>query len=83
VIASNKPYDEIRDQYTPECPICKGVLLPEKVMELEAEVRRLMDSMEQAWVIIANSNGGDWEQGGQAFFRAATGWRSLASCHEA
>ena len=28
-------------QYTPECPICRGVLLPEKVEELEAEVDRL------------------------------------------
>ena len=26
---------EILDHYSPECPICKGVLLPEKVAELE------------------------------------------------
>ena len=29
------PHDVILDHYTPECPICKGVLLPERVKELE------------------------------------------------
>jgi len=28
---------EILDHYTPECPICKGVMLPERVAELERE----------------------------------------------
>ena len=32
---SNKPYNVIQDHYTPECPICKGVLLPEKVERLQ------------------------------------------------
>jgi len=36
-VESNKPppHDVIPDHYTPECPICKGILLPERVKELE------------------------------------------------
>lgn len=31
----NKEHTEILDHYSAECPICKGVLLPERVAELE------------------------------------------------
>ena len=34
-MGSNKEPDIVLDHYSPECPICKGVLLPEKVAELE------------------------------------------------
>ena len=32
---SNKPHDIIQDHYSSECPICRGVMLPEKVEELK------------------------------------------------
>jgi hypothetical protein len=40
-MGSNKPSEKYLSHYTPECPICKGVLLPEKVEELEQRVTEL------------------------------------------
>ena len=39
---SNKPYDIIQDHYTPECPICRGVMLPEKVERLTKALEAVM-----------------------------------------
>ena len=44
--ASNKPHDTILDHYSAECPVCRGVLLPEKVKELEGTVRILQDHID-------------------------------------
>ena len=40
-MASNCPQDIIKDHYTSECPICRGVLLPEKVDRLEKALEAL------------------------------------------
>jgi len=54
VAASNKPHDEILDHYTPECPICKGVLLPEKVEELEKELEELTQQRDKIAAEVTN-----------------------------
>ena len=38
---SNKPHNIIQDHYTSECPICRGVMLPEKIKKLEQALEAL------------------------------------------
>lgn len=41
----------------------------------EAEVERLQDAMEAAWVILANVSGGEWTQQSEEWCEAARKWR--------
>ena len=40
-MSSNKPSDIYQEHYSVECPICRGVMLPEKVERLEKALEAL------------------------------------------
>ena len=44
----NQPHDKILDHYSSECPSCKGVMLPERVAELEKDVEKLEGQLQAA-----------------------------------
>ena len=50
VIGAKKVLDEpsVREKgWTDECPICKGVMLPERIEELQAEVERMRVALKE------------------------------------
>ena len=47
-MGSNKPSEKYVVNYSPECPICKGVMLPERVAELEKDVEKLEGQLQAA-----------------------------------
>ena len=61
-MGSNKEPDIVLDHYTPECPICKGVMLPERVKELETEVEKLKARSDQ-WRDLYQEASGHHETG--------------------
>lgn len=50
-------------------------LLADRIEELEAENKRLLDGMERAWGIIANAGEGDWSTQTSEWVNAAEKWR--------
>jgi len=82
-VGSNKEYIEIPNHYTPECPICKGVMLPEKVEELEKTVRILQDHIDGLHSEASTIEKLEWQL--ENAKKSADQWRDLyqeASGHQ-